>query len=156
MKKFLFVAIFFWIEFSLTAQQTPLFSYDREKVNLIMDQINESNTSENWFLTQNPEKTNPGGLSNEGTFFIGFGSGCSGSIVGSLLCNAGLFLKRPYLMLIGGGLAGTALAVLIVSGKEKAKSTNIRAAIGGVSAIAVLVAIDLVFTNLMIFDDPRS
>lgn len=152
MKKVLLFTIMICNIFSLMAQQAPHFTYDREKINLIMDQITESNPAQSWCLTQNPVKVNSTGLSNTGSFFIGFGSGCIGSIGGLLLSQTNVSFTRPFLMLIGGGLAGTAIAVLIVAGKNNGKSKTMRTAIGGVSGTAALVAtLYLVFSQIAIW-----
>jgi hypothetical protein len=116
MKKFLLLAIITWNAFSLMAQQTRLFSYDREKIDAIMEQINETTVPVGSMSPFIGDATALNSTGKWSFYLLGAIPGCTLPVAGTLISMMiGTTAFGQWSGIIIGGIVGLVAPPLITS-----------------------------------------
>lgn len=117
MKKFFAFCLVLSISCGLMGQKAALFTYDHDRVNTVMEQINESDKATGCGLTLIADTLMGSATSNAGYFVIGWVPACAVSMGG---CFTGLLIESgSYAGLVVGSILGLIVPVLAVSIKTR-------------------------------------
>lgn len=140
MKTGLLTAFLMIYAIGLTAQKSQYFTYDREKVNLIMEQISESNTTASAFACI-ADTTARRPISRFGYFTIGFIPGCLGPLAGGWL--SGLLGNSNVGVIIGSTL-GLVIPPLVVYTRTKNRESTTYTAFGSLVGLGTMAGVSFI------------
>lgn len=135
----------------LAAQKSSFFSYDRERVNLVMDQINETGTTAGSWLSSSPDYIPGKEVTGFGYFLTGCtleGLGVFAGILFGLIVYYGLPAlgwNSAWPGAVAGGIVGSAVPLAVVGftarNPKKVFITGAGSVVGAAVCIAVLIGL---------------
>jgi hypothetical protein len=147
----LLTAFLLFCSYGLVGQKAALFTYDCNKVTMIMDQINESNTTSGSVFTLLADTTKVSPTSNFGYFALGCVPAFAFSVGGFY---AGIYLSPDsYAGLVIGLLVGLIVPVVAVSFKTKNPDsrgyTFLGSVIGGTIPVLAIYLMNKAWSNFL-------
>ncbi len=131
------------------AQKSDLFSYDKEKVSSIMDQITEANTITGTSFAPKADSVLYNVVSDAGLVFIGIASGFAG-IAGGFLIGLKLVPSGSAVTALIGGVLGIVVPALITDSRSQHSGRTRNVVFGSCIGEGMTVGITIIVLTIIL------